>query len=141
MLIELQKFNSDFDIRHFRRYLAENYHEPSPSEVSGKTKAERDLYNPVLPILSIYLLGFPLTELKGRILTFGSIAFEAWEKLLFFSVREHETGLVNPFLWVILGVKLEMAQSGGSKMGFVNQIDKLCKMNMDIYRCRMVLRE
>ena len=66
MLIELQKSNSGFDIRRFRRYLAENYHEPSPSEVSGKTKAERDLDNPVLPILSIYLLGFPLTELKGR---------------------------------------------------------------------------
>ena len=66
VLIELQKSNSGFDIRRFRRYLAENYHEASPSEVSGKTKAERDRDNPVLPILSIYLLGFPLTELKGH---------------------------------------------------------------------------
>ena len=98
MLIELQKSNSGFDIRRFRRYLAENYHEASPSEVSSKTNAERDRDNPVLTILSIYLLGFPLTEPNGHILTFGAIAFEAWKKLLFFSVREHETGLVNLFL-------------------------------------------
>jgi len=66
VLIELQKSNSGFDIRRFRRYLAENYHEANPATVSGQSKADRERENPVLPILSIYLLGFPLTELKGR---------------------------------------------------------------------------
>ena len=37
-----------------RRYLAENYHEASPSEFSSKTKAERDRDNPMLPILRLY---------------------------------------------------------------------------------------
>jgi hypothetical protein len=66
VLIELQKSNSGFDIRRFRRYLAENYHEPNPSIVQGKSKEDRERENPVLPILSIYLLGFPLKELIGR---------------------------------------------------------------------------
>lgn len=66
VLIELQKSNSGFDIRRFRRYLAENYHEPNPSIVQGKSKEDRERENPVLPILSIYLLGFPLQELIGR---------------------------------------------------------------------------
>lgn len=59
VLIELQKADGGDDVRRFRRYLAENYYEQK-GDVEHTT-----LNREALPIISIYLLGRPLRELKG----------------------------------------------------------------------------
>jgi len=51
VLIELQKGKQPIDVLRFRRYLGENY--SKPDEVNGISQS--------LPIITIYILGFPLS--------------------------------------------------------------------------------
>jgi hypothetical protein len=60
VLIELQKADGGDDVRRFRRYLAESYYGQTGADVGG-TEAPA----PPLPIISVYLLGEPLSELRG----------------------------------------------------------------------------
>ena len=62
VLIEIQKARGGDDIARFRRYLAENYHEP----LGDKKKDIVTDDPPIYPIISIYILGFPLKTLKGH---------------------------------------------------------------------------
>ena len=63
VLIELQKADGGDDVRRFRRYLAENYYEQA-SPVAGAAAAG-PARAPLLPIITVYLLGEPLRELTG----------------------------------------------------------------------------
>ncbi len=80
VLIELQKADGPDDIRRFRKYLAENYYDKTPP---AKKSTKDDLYvveeavyencydsfdpnKTSLPIITIYILGKPLRELKGH---------------------------------------------------------------------------
>jgi len=73
VLIELQKADGGNDIRRFRRYLAENYYAESPTR-HGAHRVREDAgdYNDsrepdeVLPIISIYILGYSLPGLQGH---------------------------------------------------------------------------
>ena len=74
VLIELQKADGGNDIRRFRRYLAENYYADAPfrlsancvQEVAADAEPQVPETLPVLPIISIYILGFPLAGLRGH---------------------------------------------------------------------------
>ncbi len=63
VLIELQKADRGDDVRRFRRYLAENYYDESEMDLDIPHVSEGPA--PVLPIISIYILGQPLNELRG----------------------------------------------------------------------------
>ena len=73
VLIELQKADGGNDIRRFRRYLAENYYTESPSrhgahrvrEEEGDSKDSKEPEE-VLPIISIYILGYSLPGLQDH---------------------------------------------------------------------------
>ncbi|MBI4646488.1 MAG: hypothetical protein HY738_07815 [Bacteroidia bacterium] len=59
VLIEIQKAKNPIDLMRFRNYLAEQYKKEDEIEtISGKEKV-------VLPIITIYLLGFPLPEIES----------------------------------------------------------------------------
>ncbi len=68
VLIEIQKADREEDIARFRRYLAENYysHENRKpvDEEEGSIVQEPDA--PMIPIITIYILGFSLAHLKGH---------------------------------------------------------------------------
>jgi len=68
VLIEIQKADSGEDLPRFRRYLAENYYSPGPGKGSEEECAvpghERDA--PMIPIITIYILGFALSHLRGH---------------------------------------------------------------------------
>ena len=74
VIIELQKADGGDDLRRFRRYLAENYYSLSPAKNTGpkerrKSRAKESLSGsekPVLPIISVYILGEKLPELAGH---------------------------------------------------------------------------
>jgi len=81
VLIELQKAEAGSDIRRFRRYLAENYYAEShahhprnrvqeDSALDDSSPVEPTVESteipPVLPIISIYILGYPLPGLRGH---------------------------------------------------------------------------
>ncbi len=69
VLIEIQKADSGDDIPRFRRYLAENYYAPVRKDSVGEEdEAEaRDVADaPTIPIITIYILGYSLAELKGH---------------------------------------------------------------------------
>ncbi len=57
VLIELQKAKHLLDIMRFRRYLADNYHKED-----AVPSAHGSVENVPLPIVTIYLLGFKLTQ-------------------------------------------------------------------------------
>ena len=62
VLIELQKAKNTLDVMRFRRYLGDNYRkEDSILDENGKTEIRP------LPIVSIYLLGFPLDNIKSAV--------------------------------------------------------------------------
>jgi hypothetical protein len=58
VLIEIQKARKPIDVMRFRNYLAEHYKKEDEIMVDGK-KARAPL-----PIITIYLLGFPLPEIE-----------------------------------------------------------------------------
>ncbi|GAB6058095.1 hypothetical protein [Desulfonatronum parangueonense] len=67
VLIEIQKADSGDDIPRFRRYLAENYYSPvhkqlEEQETSGASETDA----PMVPIITIYILGYPLKHLQGH---------------------------------------------------------------------------
>ena len=70
VLIELQKADGGNDIRRFRRYLAENYYAGSAARLAAPRVREDpdDCADqpPLLPIISIYILGYPLPGLQGH---------------------------------------------------------------------------
>lgn len=68
VLIELQKADGGNDIRRFRRYLAENYYTGSAARLGAPRVREDDSADepPLLPIISIYILGYPLPGLAGH---------------------------------------------------------------------------
>ena len=80
ILIELQKADGPDDIRRFRRYIAENYYQkPLPTKKSTDdeliaveeseseyTTDTLEVDQEVIPIITIYILGKPLSELKGH---------------------------------------------------------------------------
>lgn len=66
VLIELQKADGGDDIRRFRRYLAENYYAEAPSHLGSPVVREDAPSAPVLPIITIYILGYPLPGLHGH---------------------------------------------------------------------------
>ena len=68
VIIELQKADGGEDIPRFRRYLAENYYAPvgKDSIQDDQSESTLALNAPVIPIVSIYILGFPLESLKGH---------------------------------------------------------------------------
>ncbi len=61
VLIELQKADGGDDVRRFRRYLAENYFAQS----ADAPKEDMEPLAPVVPIISVYILGEPLSGLRG----------------------------------------------------------------------------
>ena len=62
VLIELQKAKKSFDVMRFRRYLGDNYRkEDNILDGNGEMEIR------VLPIVSIYLLGFPLDNIKNAV--------------------------------------------------------------------------
>jgi len=66
VLIELQKSKELFDILRFRKYLAENYSKADTIMISaGKNQTE------VLPIVTIYFLGFLLEHIPFPVLKVG----------------------------------------------------------------------
>ena len=68
MLIEIQKADSGEDIPRFRRYLAENYYSPGPGKCSEEQDAVagHEMDAPMIPIITIYILGFALSHLRGH---------------------------------------------------------------------------
>lgn len=85
VLIEIQKADSGSDIPRFRRYLAENYYTParrSSQRMAGDIPDPPDApdaqddrqspsgldqsHAPLLPIITIYILGYSLKHLRGR---------------------------------------------------------------------------
>ncbi len=68
ILIEIQKAQSGDDIPRFRRYLAENYYSPvqkdSVEEEEADTAQEPEA--PIIPIITIYILGYSLQLLEGH---------------------------------------------------------------------------
>lgn len=61
VLIELQKGKNSADIMRFRKYLGDNYRKEDSSETNKKNKD-------ALPIITIYFLGFRLTNVATSIL-------------------------------------------------------------------------
>jgi hypothetical protein len=59
VLIEIQKAQNEVDIMRFRTYLAEQYKRKDTVALDGKDTEE------VLPVITIYLLGFKLPETKA----------------------------------------------------------------------------
>jgi hypothetical protein len=82
VLIEIQKADSGSDIPRFRRYLAENYYTPAsrssqrmgdddpdaPDALDDQERASTldQSHAPLLPIITIYILGYSLKHLRGR---------------------------------------------------------------------------
>jgi hypothetical protein len=66
VLIELQKTKRNTNITRFRRYLAENYQKEDVISVNGKEIKQS------LEIVTIYFLGFPLTDIDTSILQVGN---------------------------------------------------------------------
>ncbi len=58
VLVEIQKARDEIDLMRFRRYLAEQY--KKQDEIEGKKVT--------LPIVTIYLLGFKLPEIKASVI-------------------------------------------------------------------------
>ena len=58
VLIEMQKSKYDTDIQRFRNYLGSNYISRKTTDADGKPS-----YEPSLPIITIYILGYKLDEL------------------------------------------------------------------------------
>ncbi len=59
VLIELQKLKQSLDVMRFRRYLGDNYGKEDDVILGDGTS-----FKTPLPIVTIYILGFPLTKLK-----------------------------------------------------------------------------
>ena len=59
VLIEIQKARNEVDLMRFRNYLAEQYKRQDTVTVDGRDTEE------VLPVITIYLLGFELPETKA----------------------------------------------------------------------------
>ncbi len=68
ILIEIQKAESGDDIPRFRRYLAENYYSPVQKDSIGEEEANtaQEPEAPIIPIITIYILGYSLELLKGH---------------------------------------------------------------------------
>jgi len=68
VLIEIQKADSGEDLPRFRRYLAENYYSPGPGKGSEEESAVPGQCTdaPMIPIITIYILGFALSHLRGH---------------------------------------------------------------------------
>jgi hypothetical protein len=62
VLIELQKLKKALDIMRFRRYLGDNYSKEDDVVLGDGTVTKMPL-----PIVTIYILGFPLTNLKNAV--------------------------------------------------------------------------
>jgi hypothetical protein len=62
VLIELQKLKKALDVMRFRRYLGDNY-----SKEDDVVLADGTMTKMPLPIVTIYILGFPLTHLKKAV--------------------------------------------------------------------------
>jgi hypothetical protein len=62
VLIELQKLKKALDVMRFRRYLGDNY-----SKEDDVILADGTMTKMPLPIVTIYILGFPLTHLKKAV--------------------------------------------------------------------------
>ena len=62
VLIELQKAKQAFDVMRFRRYLGDNY--KKEDEVTNKNGFSE---KQPLPIVTIYLLGFPLDNIRSAV--------------------------------------------------------------------------
>jgi hypothetical protein len=62
VLIELQKLKQSFDIMRFRRYLGDNYKKEDDVIIE-----DGSIMKMPLPIVTIYILGFPLTKLTNAI--------------------------------------------------------------------------
>ena len=58
VLIEIQKSKYDTDIQRFRNYLGSNYISRKTTDADGKPS-----YEPSLPIITIYILGYKLEEI------------------------------------------------------------------------------
>jgi len=68
VLIEIQKADRGEDIPRFRRYLAKNYYSPGHRESVEEEEVgvAQELDAPMIPIITIYILGFPLEHLRGH---------------------------------------------------------------------------
>ncbi len=66
VLIEIQKADSGDDLPRFRRYLAENYYSPGHKPDGATGELIQDQEAPLIPIITIYILGFALENLKGH---------------------------------------------------------------------------
>lgn len=62
VLIELQKLKQSFDIMRFRRYLGDNYKKEDDIIIE-----DGSIMKMPLPIVTIYILGFPLTKLTNAV--------------------------------------------------------------------------
>lgn len=63
VLIELQKGKNSTDIMRFRRYLGDNYRKEDTSKAKGGNTTKK-----ALPIITIYFLGFRLTNVNTSIM-------------------------------------------------------------------------
>jgi len=68
VLIEIQKADSGEDLPRFRRYPAENYYSPGHGKSPEKDGAvvEDEMDAPMIPLITIYILGFALSHLRGH---------------------------------------------------------------------------
>ena len=95
ILIEIQKARDNTDIWRFRNYLAEHYKRKDVIKVNGKTK------NEPLPVITIYLLGFNLSETDAvvvsvkRNLSDGITNQELKVKIPFIEFLTHDSYVVQ----------------------------------------------
>ena len=83
--IEMQKSKYDTDIQRFRNYLGSNYISRKTTDADGKLS-----YEPSLPIITIYILGYKLEEIDR-------LAVDAVPQLTD-SVTKERLTIVSPFV-------------------------------------------